>query len=57
MIQEHIKKPLADELLFGKLEHGGTVKIELIGTGFDKKLNFEGKESFCEFFTSVTWDS
>jgi ATP-dependent Clp protease ATP-binding subunit ClpA len=27
VIQEHIKKPLADELLFGKLQHGGTVKI------------------------------
>ena len=26
VIQEHIKKPLADELLFGKLEHGGTVR-------------------------------
>ena len=26
VIQEHIKKPLADELLFGKLEHGGTVQ-------------------------------
>ena len=27
VIQEHIKKPLADELLFGKLENGGIVKI------------------------------
>ena len=27
VIQEHIKKPLADELLFGKLEHGGTVRV------------------------------
>ena len=27
IIQEHIKKPLADELLFGKLENGGIVKI------------------------------
>jgi ATP-dependent Clp protease ATP-binding subunit ClpA len=27
MIQEHVKKPLADELLFGKLTKGGAVKI------------------------------
>ncbi len=27
VIQEHIKKPLADELLFGKLKHGGTVHV------------------------------
>ncbi|MFO1184087.1 MAG: ATP-dependent Clp protease ATP-binding subunit ClpA [Bauldia sp.] len=27
VIQEHIKHPLADEVLFGKLKHGGTVKI------------------------------
>ncbi len=29
VIQEHIKKPLADELLFGKLENGGIVKISV----------------------------
>jgi ATP-dependent Clp protease ATP-binding subunit ClpA len=27
VIQEHIKKPLAEELLFGKLAKGGTVRI------------------------------
>ena len=27
MIQEHIKKPLAEELLFGKLMKGGLVKV------------------------------
>ncbi len=27
VIQEHIKKPLAEELLFGKLERGGTVRV------------------------------
>ncbi|MBP0615434.1 ATP-dependent Clp protease ATP-binding subunit ClpA [Jiella mangrovi] len=30
VIQEHIKKPLADEVLFGKLKRGGTVKV-LVG--------------------------
>jgi len=41
IIQEHIKKPLADELLFGKLEHGGTVKVLVQGKGEDSKLTFE----------------
>jgi len=34
VIQEHIKKPLADEVLFGKLRKGGTVKVSL-GQGED----------------------
>jgi ATP-dependent Clp protease ATP-binding subunit ClpA len=38
VIQEHIKKPLADELLFGKLEHGGLVKVDVEGVGEDSKL-------------------
>nr|WP_314429459.1 ATP-dependent Clp protease ATP-binding subunit ClpA [uncultured Brevundimonas sp.] len=29
VIQEHIKKPLADDILFGRLTHGGHVKVEL----------------------------
>jgi ATP-dependent Clp protease ATP-binding subunit ClpA len=28
VIQEHIKKPLAEELLFGKLNKGGLVKVD-----------------------------
>jgi ATP-dependent Clp protease ATP-binding subunit ClpA len=27
VIQEHIKKPLADEVLFGKLKNGGHVRV------------------------------
>ena len=27
VIQEHIKRPLAEELLFGKLEGGGQVRV------------------------------
>ena len=27
VIQEHIKQPLAEEVLFGKLTHGGTVRV------------------------------
>ena len=41
VIQEHIKKPLADELLFGKLEHGGTVRVLVTGEGPESKLDFE----------------
>ena len=36
-IQEHLKKPLADELLFGKLQRGGTVTVKLA----DDKLVFD----------------
>jgi ATP-dependent Clp protease ATP-binding subunit ClpA len=37
-IQEHIKKPLAEELLFGRLAKGGIVKI---GVDADNKLTFD----------------
>ena len=35
-VQEHIKKPLANELLFGKLSNGGSVKVFVN----DNKLDF-----------------
>ena len=41
VIQEHIKKPLAEELLFGKLVKGGSVKVTLK----DGKLEFETTEA------------
>jgi ATP-dependent Clp protease ATP-binding subunit ClpA len=37
VIQEHVKKPLAEELLFGRLVRGGAVKVTLK----DDKLDFE----------------
>ncbi len=37
VIQEYIKKPLAEELLFGSLVHGGSVKVNLK----EGKLDFE----------------
>ena len=41
VIQEHIKKPLAEELLFGKLVKGGSVKVALK----DGKLSFDYTEA------------
>jgi len=37
-IQEHIKKPLAEELLFGKLAKGGNVKVGIKGGKLDLKI-------------------
>jgi len=41
VIQEHIKKPLAEELLFGKLGRGGTVRVLVKEEDGEKKLAFE----------------
>ena len=38
-IQENVKNPLTDEMLFGKLKNGGDVTID-----FDKKLTFDFQE-------------
>ncbi|MGF1536913.1 MAG: ATP-dependent Clp protease ATP-binding subunit, partial [Elainellaceae cyanobacterium] len=40
VIQEHIKKPLAEEVLFGKLRKGGTVRV-LVNTEDPESLTFE----------------
>ena len=37
VIQEQLKKPLANEILFGRLIHGGDVRVDLV----DNTLNFE----------------
>lgn len=39
MIQEHIKKPLAEELLFGKLTKGGVVRVGIKDGELDLKLS------------------
>ncbi len=39
VIQEHIKKPLADEILFGELAKGGLVKVD-IDPADDSRLDF-----------------
>ncbi|MGE0699647.1 MAG: ATP-dependent Clp protease ATP-binding subunit ClpA [Hyphomicrobiaceae bacterium] len=41
VIQEHIKKPLAEQLLFGSLINGGIVKIKVEGEGEASKIGFE----------------
>ena len=41
VIQEHIKKPLAEQLLFGSLINGGTVRIKVEGEGDEKKIGFD----------------
>ncbi len=45
VIQEHIKKPLADEVLFGKLKGGGHVRVVLVkdeaSTEGAEKIGFE----------------
>ena len=38
VIQEHIKKPLAEELLFGKLTKGGIVKVGVKDGKLDLKI-------------------
>ena len=39
-IQEHVKKPMAEELLFGELQKGGVVHID-IDKDDDSKLAFK----------------
>ena len=42
VIQEHIKKPLADEVLFGKLKDGGHVRVIVVKSDAEAdKLGFE----------------
>ncbi|WP_158966359.1 ATP-dependent Clp protease ATP-binding subunit ClpA [Chachezhania sediminis] len=43
VIQEHIKKPLAEELLFGKLAKGGLVKVAVKNGELDLQIEGPGK--------------
>ena len=38
VIQEFVKKPLADQVLFGELVNGGSVTVAVVGVGPDAKL-------------------
>ncbi|MGA0019875.1 MAG: ATP-dependent Clp protease ATP-binding subunit ClpA [Steroidobacteraceae bacterium] len=44
VIQEHIKRPLAEELLFGKLVGGGVVKVSVSDDGASLVLECEAHE-------------
>src|SRR4029079_2658092 len=41
VIQEHIKKPLAEEILFGSLKDGGIVRVLVDDKADEKLLSFE----------------
>jgi ATP-dependent Clp protease ATP-binding subunit ClpA len=41
LIQKEIKEPLANEILFGRLQNGGKVKIDVVGD----QVKFEIEES------------
>jgi ATP-dependent Clp protease ATP-binding subunit ClpA len=40
VMQDEIKRPMGDELLFGKLENGGHVTVDVEGKGDDEKVVF-----------------
>ncbi|NWG91099.1 MAG: ATP-dependent Clp protease ATP-binding subunit ClpA, partial [Parvularculaceae bacterium] len=40
VIQEHVKKPIADEILFGRLKNGGVVRV-MLDPADSEKLAFE----------------
>ena len=44
IIQEHIKKPLAEELLFGKLANGGAVEVVMAKGGKALDFRFPGSK-------------
>ncbi|WP_061936278.1 ATP-dependent Clp protease ATP-binding subunit ClpA [Aureimonas sp. AU22] len=50
VIQEYVKKPLADEVLFGKLKRGGTVKVTVVDGEDGRKLHLESipEESYAK---------
>ncbi len=44
LIDEKIKEMLVDELLFGRLEHGGTVRVGMDPAGEELAFEFEARE-------------
>ncbi|MDH5766298.1 MAG: AAA family ATPase, partial [Gammaproteobacteria bacterium] len=45
VIQEHLKRPLADELLFGRLSKGGVVRVTLNTASDELEIEVMEKES------------
>ena len=52
LIQEQIKKPLAEEVLFGKLAHGGTVRVDVK----DNELTFRFEKDTSRKSSKATDD-
>ncbi len=51
VIQEHIKRPLAEELLFGKLAGGGHVRVEVAADGEGLLLTSEPRSASSRILT------
>jgi hypothetical protein len=49
-IQDHIKRPLAEELLFGKLVGGGQVRVSVKDDGSELQLECIASEGFRNWF-------
>ena len=45
LIKDKIKKPLAEELLFGKLEHGGHVAITQAANDIEIEITSKAEEA------------
>ncbi|MFA7593827.1 MAG: ATP-dependent Clp protease ATP-binding subunit ClpA [Thiohalobacteraceae bacterium] len=45
VVQEHIKRPLADELLFGRLSHGGHVEVRVEGDTLALEIETEAEKA------------
>ena len=54
VIQEHIKRPLAEELLFGKLANGGHVRVEVAADGEGLVLTSEPEIRELEHLPEIT---
>ena len=56
VVQTEIRNPLTDEILFGRLEHGGTVRIGLNNAGDALEFAYEPVESPQELATGTTYN-
>jgi len=45
VVQEHIKRPLADELLFGRLAHGGHVEVRVANDALVLEIETEAEQA------------
>ncbi len=55
VVQQQIKQPLAEELLFGKLQQGGTVHVDLKDN--ELEITCEASDSVNEIATEVLKDA